>query len=299
MKFERPYSLGELAELLSCEFSGDENLQAEGINEIHMVQEGDVVFVDHPKYYQDTIQSGASVIIIDKEVEVPAGKGLLIDPKPFEVFNRLAFELSSKEVLPAEIGETSMIHQTASIANNVIIGEGCLIHPGVVVNENCVIGNHVVIQPNSVVGSDAFYYKTDSGTHTRMNSVGRVVTEDDVEIGAGCTIDRGVTSDTLIGSGTKMDNQIHVGHDVQVGKNCRLAAQVGLAGCVVLEDDVTLWGQVGVATNVSVGRGAVVYAQSGVAKSVPAGQTYFGSPAIQARKMMQQIALITRLSSEK
>lgn len=299
MKFERPYSLVELSDLTSCEFRGDANLMATGINEIHMVEAGDIVFVDHPKYYQDTLNSGASIIIIDKEVDVPANKGLLIHPKPFDVFNQIGQELRSQDVTPPEIGETSMIHQSASIAHNVVIGEGCIIHPGVVINENCEIGNHVIIQANTVIGSDAFYFKTEDGKHTRMNSLGRVIIGNDVEIGAGCTIDRGVTGDTFIGAGTKMDNQIHIGHDVQIGDNCRLAAQVGIAGCVVVGNNVTLWGQVGVAASVRIGEGAVVYAQSGVAKSIPEGQTFFGSPAIEARKKMQQIALITRLSNEK
>jgi UDP-3-O-[3-hydroxymyristoyl] glucosamine N-acyltransferase len=128
-----------------------------------------------------------------------------------------------------------------------------------------------------------------------MVSCGRVIIEDDVEIGALCTIDKGVSGDTTIGAGTKFDNHIHIGHDTVIGKNCLFAAQVGVAGVVKIEDDVILWGQVGVQKDLVIGKGAVVLGQSGIGKSLEGGVTYFGSPVREAREKMKEIAMMKRL----
>jgi UDP-3-O-[3-hydroxymyristoyl] glucosamine N-acyltransferase len=128
-----------------------------------------------------------------------------------------------------------------------------------------------------------------------MYSCGRVLIHDDVEVGAGCTIDKGVSGDTVIGKGTKLDNHIHIGHDTVIGKNCLFAAQVGIAGVVTIEDDVILWGQVGVSKDLTIGKGAIVLAQSGIIKSLEQGKTYFGSPVQEAREKMKELALIKQL----
>jgi UDP-3-O-[3-hydroxymyristoyl] glucosamine N-acyltransferase len=149
-----------------------------------------------------------------------------------------------------------------------------------------------------VIGSDAFYYNTRKNRevwYRRMESCGRVIIEDFVEIGAGCTIDRGVTHDTIIGKGTKMDNLIHIGHDTVVGKNCLFAAQVGIAGAVMIEDGVVLWGQVGVSKTLTIGENAVVYAQSGVKGNLDKGKVYFGSPAEDAIVKKRELVYLKRL----
>lgn len=128
-----------------------------------------------------------------------------------------------------------------------------------------------------------------------MTSCGRVVIKDFVEIGAGCTIDRGVTGDTVIGEGTKIDNQVHIGHDTVVGRNCLFAAQVGIAGAVVIEDEVILWGQVGISKTLTIGKGAVINAQSGVPSSLDGGKIYFGTPALEARTKVKELAWIKRI----
>jgi UDP-3-O-[3-hydroxymyristoyl] glucosamine N-acyltransferase len=128
-----------------------------------------------------------------------------------------------------------------------------------------------------------------------MISCGRVIIEDGVEIGAGCTIDRGVSGDTIIGAGTKMDNMVHIGHDTEIGKNCLFAAQAGIAGAVKIEDEVVLWGQVGVSKTLTIGKGAVVYAQSGVKDSIEGGKIYFGSPVEEAREKMKELVWIKRI----
>jgi UDP-3-O-[3-hydroxymyristoyl] glucosamine N-acyltransferase len=304
MKFPSPVSLTWLSEFLSAKLIGDTGASATGINEIHKVETGDLVFVDHPKYYQKCLQSAASYIIINKEVECPPQKALLIVDQPFEAYQKIVehfrpFEGAVQSVSQnATIGKTSYIYPGVFIGNHVQIGERCMIHPNVTIMDHCVIGNDVVIQAGTVIGSDAFYYNTNKNRdswYKRMLSCGRVVIEDDVEIGAGCTIDRGVTSDTRIGSGSRLDNMIHIGHDTVLGKNCLLAAQVGIAGAVEIGNGVILWGQVGVSKTLSIGDNTVLLAQSGVGGSIDANKIYFGSPAEDASLKKRELVWIKRI----
>ena len=184
------------------------------------------------------------------------------------------------------------------IGNNVSIGKNCLIHPNVSIYDNSIIGDNVVIHSNTVLGADAFYYKKKAEGFDQLISVGRVVLKDNVHIGASCTIDKGVTGDTTVGIGTKIDNQVHIGHDSIIGKNCLIASQTGIAGCVIIEDDVTLWGQVGTNSGISIGKGAVILGQTGVTKSVPGGKTYFGTPITESRAKLKEIAYLKRLMRE-
>ena len=170
-----------------------------------------------------------------------------------------------------------------------------MLHPNVVIYDNCYIGNNVIIHANTVIGADAFYYKKRTTFFDKMISCGRVIIEDDVEIGAMCTIDKGVSGDTVIGAGTKLDNHVQIGHDTQVGKMCLMASHVGVAGVVTIEDGVTLWGQVGVRSDVHIGKGAVILAQSGLAENIEAGKTYFGTPAGEARAKMKEVAALKML----
>jgi UDP-3-O-[3-hydroxymyristoyl] glucosamine N-acyltransferase len=303
MKFEKATTLSELAAFLNCEFKGEGNLLISGINEIHMVGPGDVVFVDHPKYYQKALNSKADVIIIDQDVDFPKGKGIIISAHPFDDFNKITKHHSpfkkwtDKQGEDLSLGKDSVIHPNAVIGHNVSIGDNCLILSGVVIGDNTIIGNDVVIGPNSVIGHNAFYYKKKESGYDRLHSCGRVIIEDKVELGALSTIDRGVTGDTRIGEGTKIDNQVHIGHDTVIGKHCLFAANVGIAGCVNVEDNVTLWGQVGVVSDVTIGKGAVVYGQSGVGKNLEAGKTYLGSPCDEARSKFREVAALRKLPS--
>jgi UDP-3-O-[3-hydroxymyristoyl] glucosamine N-acyltransferase len=304
MQFPSPVSLQWIAEFIDAKLLGNINGNATGINEIHKVENGDLVFVDHPKYYDKCINSAASFIIINKEAAIPEGKALLIVDNPFEAYCKIAnhfrpFEPSKKtQSDSAIIGEGSFIYPTAFIGNHVSIGKNCIIYPNVSIMDYCVIGDNVIIQSGTVIGSDAFYYNTKKDRevwYKKMPSCGRVIIEDDVEIGAGCTIDRGVSHDTIIGKGTKMDNMIHIGHDTVTGKNCLIAAQVGIAGVVTLEDGVTLWGQVGVNKTLTIGANAVIFAQSGVGKDTPGGKVYFGSPIEDAKEKMKELVWIKRI----
>lgn len=305
MKFPAPVTLEWLSNLIDAEVVGDKNFQATGINEIHRVEKGDLVFVDHPKYYNKCLESDASFIIINnKEVKVPEGKALLVVGEPFESYLKIVnhfrpFVAATKTVSDtAVIGEGTVIMPNAFIGNNVTIGKDCIIHPNVSILDHTVIGNSVVVQAGTVIGSDAFYYNTKKNRevwYKKMQSCGNVVIEDYVEIGAGCTIDRGVTAETRIGAGTKMDNQVHIGHDVVIGKNCLFAAQVGIAGGTTLKDGVTLWGQVGVSKTLTINNNVTVLAQSGVGVDLEEGKVYFGSPAEDASIKKRELVWVKRI----
>ena len=304
MRFDKPVPLTTIAALIGAELIGNTSASATGINEIHKVEEGDLVFVDHPKYYDKCIHSAASFIIINQQTDFPSGKALLVTPEPFEAYQTIVKHFRpfnpSMQLLSSSYsaGEGTVIMPNAYIGNHVTIGKNCVIYPNVTILDHCVIGDDVIIQAGTVIGSDAFYYnkKTNRDIHYRkMLSCGRVVIETGVEIGAGCTIDRGVSGDTLIGAGTKMDNLVHIGHDTVVGKNCLFAAQVGIAGATTIEDNVILWGQVGVSKTLTIGKDAVVYAQSGVKDSIAGGKVYFGSPVEDAREKMKEFVWIKRI----
>ncbi len=301
MKFLRTHSLKEIATIIGCKYIGDDRFPVDGMNEIHVVSPGDIVFVDHPKYYEKALQSAATIILINKEVDCPDGKALLISDDPFRDFNTLTkyfspFVSSDSSIsTTAFIGENTIIQPNCFIGNNVTIGKNCLLHANVIVYDNTVIGDNVIIHSGTILGADAFYYKKRPEGYDQLLSCGRVVIEDNVGIGALCTIDKGVTGDTTIGEGTKLDNQVHVGHDTIIGKKCLIAAQTGIAGCVIIEDEVTMWGQVGTTSGITIGSKAIVLGQTGVSKSIEGGKTYSGTPIDEAREKMKQFANLKKI----
>ena len=301
MKFTVPQSLHDLAKLTVSTVVGDGNMKVLGINEIHKVETGDITFVDHPKCYDKALSSAATFVIINKKTEAPEGKSLLFCDDPFLAYNTIvkhfrSFEPSNKNISDsAKIGEGTVIQPGVFIGNHVKIGKHCIIHSNVSIYDHSVIGDYVIIHANTVIGGDAFYFKRRPEGYDKMISCGRAVIHDHVEIGAGCTIDKGVSGDTIIGLGTKIDNLVHIGHDTVVGKNCLFAGQVGIAGVATIEDDVILWGQVGVSKDLTIGKGAVVLAKSGVPKSLEGGKTYFGAPTQEAREKMRELAFIKQL----
>lgn len=304
MKFPSPVSVQWIASFIGAEIFGNEKGQATGINELHKVEEGDLVFVDHPKYYDKCINSKGSFIIINKKATIPAGKALLVVDQPFEAYIRIVqhfrpFIPANKLISDsASIGGNSVIYPGAFVGHHVFIGDNCIIYPNVTIMDHCIIGNNVRIEAGTVIGSDAFYYNTKKDRdvwYKKMTSCGRVVIEDDVEIGAGCTIDRGVSHDTIIGRGTKLDNMVHIGHDTVVGNNCLFAAQVGIAGATNIGSGVILWGQVGVSKTLTIGDNAVLMAQSGTSHSLEGNKSYFGSPVEDAKKKMKELVWIKRI----
>ncbi|NCF43149.1 MAG: UDP-3-O-(3-hydroxymyristoyl)glucosamine N-acyltransferase [Bacteroidetes bacterium] len=301
MKFPVPQTLRHIASLLNCNYVGADDFPVLGINEIHVVTAGDIVFVDHPKYYDKALNSNATVVLINKKVDCPEGKALLITDDPFRDFNVLTshfkpFVRSSVSIDPsAKIGDDTHIQPNVYIGPNVQIGKNCLIHANVTIVSDAIIGDNVVIGSGTVLGGDAFYYKNRPEGYDQLLSCGRVVIEDDVHIGTGCTIDRGVTADTTIGQGSKLDNQIQVGHDTVIGKKCLIASQTGIAGCCIIEDEVTIWGQVGTNSGITIGAKAVILGQTGVTKSVAGNTTYFGTPIQESRASLKEMAALRQL----
>lgn len=301
MKFSKTHSLKEIAAIIDCQYVGKDDFPVDGMNEIHVVTAGDIVFVDHPKYYDKALQSAATIVLINKEVECPEGKALLISDDPFRDFNKLTrhfrpFQATDIPIsVSAVIGEGTFIQPNCFIGNHVKIGSNCIIHSNVSIYDGCVIGDNVIIQAGTILGADAFYYKNRPDGFDQLLSGGRVVIENNVGIGALCTIDKGVTGDTTIGEGTKIDNQVHVGHDTVIGKKCLIAAQTGIAGCVIIEDEVTIWGQVGTTSGITIGEKAVILGQTGVTKSVEGGKSYFGTPIEESREKLKQLANIKRI----
>ena len=303
MRFPNIYTLEQIATIIGCTYVGPKDFPVLGMNEIHVVQKGEIVFVDHPKYYKKALNSNASVILINNEVTCPEGKALLISDDPFRDFNKISKffrpfeECKSLISSSAKIGQDTVIQPNVFLGNNVSIGDGCLIHSSVSIYDNCIIGDNVIIHSGSVLGADAFYYKNRPEGYDKLVSCGRVVLEDNVEIGSLCTIDKGVTGDTTIKKGTKLDNQVHVGHDTVIGEKCLIASQTGIAGCVVIEDEVTIWGQVGTNSGIRIGKKAIIMGQTGVTKSVEGGKSYFGTPIEESREKLKQLAYVKKIPS--
>lgn len=301
MNFPKPLTVAQVADIIGAKVLGDEMQKVIGLNELHIVRKGDISFVDHPKYYNKVLNSNASVIIINKEVDVPENKSLLLHDAPFDAFIQLInyfrpFEKSNQFISStAIIGKGTIIQPGAFIGNNVTIGENCLIHANVSIYDHTVIGDEVIIHSGSSIGSDGFYFQRQEKGYVKFQSGGRVILEDRVEIGASCCIDKGVTGDTIIGEGTKMDNQCQVGHDTVIGKNCLIGAFAAIAGVTVLEDDVILWARVSINKDIVIGKGAILYSTTGADKSIEGNKAYMGAPAIEARKYWQQVAAIRQM----
>ncbi len=304
MQFPSPVSVKWIAEFIQATLLGNTTGSATGINEIHKVETGDLVFVDHPKYYSKCINSAASFIIINKEAAIPEGKALLVVDNPFEAYCKIVnhFRPFEPAVQPisdsAVIGEGSFIYPNTFIGHHVSIGKNCIIYPNVTIMDHCVVGDDVIIQSGTVIGSDAFYYNTKKDRpiwYKKMPSCGRVVIENNVQIGAGCTIDRGVSHDTRIGAGTRFDNLIHIGHDTVIGRNCLFAANVVVAGCTTIKDGVTIWGGAIVNKTLTIGENAVLLARTGVAGDLEGNKTYWGAPAREAGTVQREMVWIKRI----
>ena len=301
MRFPTPIKVSELAKQINAQLLGDDTLLASGINEIHHVEKGDITFVDFEKYYKPALESAASIILIDKSATPPKGKALLVVDDPFTVYNNLVLQyrpirpLSNNISASAHIGEGTHLEPGVVVGHEVVIGKNCLIQANVYIADHSVIGDDVIIQSGAIIGGYAFYFKKTAKGFTKWRSGGRVVIQDRVDIGSNCTINKGISSDTIIGEGTKIDCLVQIGHDTKIGKNCLFAAQVGVAGNCTIGDNVTLYGQAGVAQNVTIANGVTLMAQSGLGHPTQEGKSYFGSPAKEARKAYREMAAVKQL----
>jgi UDP-3-O-[3-hydroxymyristoyl] glucosamine N-acyltransferase len=301
MKFPQPIPVLEIARKTGATLIGDESLLATGINEIHKVEPGDITFVDNRKYFRKSLESAATIIFLNEKTDCPPGKALLLCDQPFEAYDSLVREHRPFRPLSASISESASIHPSSVlepcvvIGHGVVIGRNCYIQANVFIGDFTHIGSHVTVQAGAIIGTDAFYFQKNEGGFKKWRTGGRVIIHDHVDIGAGCTINNGVSGDTVIGEGTKLDCQVHIGHGAVIGKNCLLAGQVGVGGKAILEDNVILYGQVGVAARVRIGQGAVVSAKSGVSKNLEGGKAYFGIPAEEIRVRQRELAALRQL----
>lgn len=302
MKFNKPTPIQKIADRLNAEIIGDNTLNALGINEIHHVKEGDITFSDVKKYFEKALTSAATFIILNEVPDsIPTGKVVLIHPQPFEAYDSIVKLQRPFTPLSIEVADSAAIHPSVIFEPNVVIGNhvrigvGSYIQANAVIHDYTVIGKNVTIGAGTLIGTDAFYFKRNTEGYKKWRSGGRVVIEDNVDIGAGCTINKGVSSDTIIGEGTKIDCQVHIGHDAQIGKNCLIAAQAGISGNTVLEDEVVIYGQVGIAQNLRIGKKAIIFAKSGVSKDLAGGKTYYGVPAQEVRDAYKELAILRQL----
>jgi UDP-3-O-[3-hydroxymyristoyl] glucosamine N-acyltransferase len=301
MKFDHPIPVREIARLTGSRLIGNGELHATGINEIHKVEDGDITFVDREKYYQKSLSSAATIILIDKEAQCPAGKALLISKQPFAAYDRIVrmhrpyMPLTCSIDPSAEIHPTATIEPSVTIGRHVKIGAGTRIESQVVIRDHSYIGERVIIQSGSIIGSDAFYFKKDNGQYHKWTSCGRVIIHDDVYIGAGCTIQKGVSGDTIIGKGSKLDCQVQIAHGVVIGEHCLIAAATAIAGKTIIGNRCTIYGQVGIKQSIVIEDDVTILAQSGIGEDLKKGNTYWGSPAIEARQRMREVAFMKKL----
>jgi len=303
-----PYTANEIAQLLQAEVVGDGQTLLKGFAPADRAQTGDLTFAENDDYLARAEQSAASAIIVSTATKSD-GKVLIRVPNARVAFAR-TMELFFPEppVTPgihptAVIAQSAQVDATAAIGPNCIIGErvrigaGAALHGGDFVGDDCKLGDGVVLFPNvtlyakselgqrvrvhagAVIGSDGFGYVLDGGAHRKVAQIGNVIIGDDVEIGANVTIDRGALKPTIIGKGTKIDNLVQIGHNVEIGEHCLLIAQSGVAGSSILGNYVALAGQVGVAGHLKLGDRVTLTAQSGVMDNVPAGEKWMGTPA--------------------
>lgn len=304
MDFPQPISVTEIASWIDATIIGNAELVLNGINEIHKVREWDITFVDHPKYFNASLQSAASAIIVPSQMECPPGKTLLIVREPF-----LSYELIVNRFRPIialnieghenfEIHETAIIEPGAIIGQHVRIGKLSHIHAGAVIRPYTTIGERVTIQSGAIIGVQAFYFKKWPEHYQAWTSCGQVIIEDDVWIGAGTTIAQGVSGDTVIGAGTKIDCQVMIGHGVVIGKNCLIAAQVGIAGKTVLGNWCVVYGQAGIKQNLHLADKTIVHGQSGISKDTENGRAYFGMPAEEIKTKFREMIALKKLAAD-
>lgn len=304
MKLQVPINVADLAGRLEAKLIGKDDNLVLGINEIHKVRQGDLTFVDIEKYYKASLASEATVILINKEVPCPSGKTLLVVEDPFEAYNSLVKKYCPTRVLTQPIASSAEIHDTAILEPFVVVGEGVTIGAGTYIQSHCYIGNdteigeRVIIQAGTQIGTDAFYFKEGPEGFEKWQSGGKVRIEDDVFIGASCTINRGVSGTTIIGRGTKIDSQVHVGHGAEIGSSCLLAGQVGVGGKAIIGNRVKIYGQAGIANNIRVGNDSIILAKAGVLNDIDGGTSYFGLPAIESRKKFAELVVLRQLAAK-
>jgi UDP-3-O-[3-hydroxymyristoyl] glucosamine N-acyltransferase len=321
-------TLRDLAEKLGCRLLGDNSITVTSVSSLQSATSDSLVFVDDARYLDTALGSSAAAVIAGDFAASATSKPILISAQPRLTFARAAKllrdpdrnrEIHPTAIVPAsanigknvaigtraslgehvKIGDETTIGAGSVIGNAVKIGSRCRIDPNVTIYPGTILGDRVIVQAGAVLGSEGFGYVRDSqtGHYEQFPQIGRLVIEDDVEIGANSTIDRGALDETRIRRGTKIDNLVHIGHNVQIGQDVVIAAQTGLSGSVTIEDNVIMGGQVGIADHVRVEAGAILGAQSGIpTKKVIRGKgvVFWGTPARPIREYLKELAFLSR-----
>ena len=322
-------TVGEIATLTRAERrpGSDLNRRITGIAALDLAGPADLVFLDKPKYARDLSATSAGACLTRERYSAcaPDDVSVLYVPDPYRAYVEVAQQLFPQAARPSSSfnasGSTTgaFVHESARLEKGVTvdpgavigrhaeIGTGTVIAPGAVIGPNVHIGRHcvigaracvtnalvgdrVIVHPGCAIGQDGFGYLMSPRGHRKIPQIGRVIIQDDVEIGAGTAIDRGSNRDTVIGEGSKIDNLVQIAHNVSIGRHCVIVSQCGISGSVIIEDHAVLAGAVGLADNLTIGQGAVVGARSGVMSDVPSGERWFGYPAMRAREYFRAIA---------
>lgn len=318
------YRLSEISKIVGGELSGDPDIIITGIAGIKEARKGDITFLANPKYFSLLDSTEASAVIASPDIS--SKKPLIKIDNPSLAFAKVVDLVAEKDfkrpegispkasidenlklapsvsigpfaIIEAgvEIEEGTIISGGCFIGSNVKLGKNCLIYPNATIREKTEIGDNVIIHSGTVIGSDGFGFEIIEGKRKKIPQIGKVVIEEDVEIGANVTIDRARFDKTVIGRGTKIDNLVQIAHNVIVGKNCIIIAQVGISGSTVIEDEAILAGQAGIVGHIKIGKKAIVAAQAGVTKSVPAETKVSGYPAKPHRKAAKINACLQKL----
>lgn len=338
----KKWSIQELAEITSSEMFGDPRHVITGMESLENASNSEASFLANPRYHEAMLKSRAGVICVGKNVEPVSGKNFLISDNPSLTFQKIIELFVSPSLLQSGfsgIHPTAVVHPSAQLGENVQIGpyvvidkdvkigshstiyphvyigsgttlgKNCVVHAHVTIRELCILGDRVTLQPGAIIGSCGFGYTTDAkGEHTKLEQLGNVILEDDVEIGAGTTIDRARFSKTLISKGTKIDNLVQIGHNVQIGPHNIIVSQSGIAGSVKTGRNVVLGGQAGVVGHIEIADFVMVATRGGISKSMPKAGKYAGSPVmpldeynrqqVQLRKIGKYVEQIENLAQE-
>jgi UDP-3-O-[3-hydroxymyristoyl] glucosamine N-acyltransferase len=318
-------TLGEIAEYVGARLVGDPTTAIRAANTLGNAREGDISFLANRKYEKQVETTKASAVIVRRPIEGVA-VALLMSEDPYYAFMQVMVLLhgyrqhAQTGISPragihetatigpgcriydfatvaanARVGEGCVIYPCAFVGEGTVLGDHCIIYPNVTIYDGCVVGSRVTIHANSTVGVDGFGYATHKGEHHKIPQVGRVVVEDDVEIGSSCSIERGTLDDTVIGKGSKFADQVAIGHGTKVGAYCLLVSQVGIAGSTTVGHHCVLGGQVGVVGHITIGNNVTIGAQAGVVNSIPDGATVFGAPAIDANQARRAYTTLQHL----
>lgn len=320
----RTMTLGDLARFLEGELEGNPELEVSGVAPLDLAAPEQVSFLSNPRYAPSLKSTRAGGVIVAREIQ-ETGLNLIRVKDPYLGFAKAMEAFYQKPYLPAgisgkasvhpetRIGEQPSIHPFAVVSEGVRIGDrvtlmpgvfvgpeavvddDSVLHPNVVIEWGVKVGKRVIIHAGTVIGSDGFGFAPQGGSHRKIVHAGTVRIEDDVEIGAGCTVDRAVMGETVIGAGSKLDNLIMVAHNVSIGKNCLLVGQVGIAGSTELGDSVIMAGQSGAAGHLKIGRGVTVLAKSAVFKDIPDGEQVAGIPAVESGQWRRTAAILGKL----